>query len=60
MELQSFLLFVSFIVFGVFNLYTNIQAAEKWLKFSTLCFVYVAIIGGLIMLAISLYRVVAG
>ncbi len=60
MDLQSFLLFVSFIVFGVFNLYTNIQAADKWLKFSTLYLIYLSIIGSLIMLVISLYRVVAG
>jgi len=60
MDLQSFLLFVSFILFGGFNLYTNIQAGDKWLKFTTLYLLYGSIIGCLIVLAISLYRMVAG
>ena len=60
MDLQSFFLFVSFILFGVFSLYTNIQAGENWLKFTTLYLLYVSIVGSLIVLVISFYRVIAG
>ena len=60
MSIEMFLLFLATLLFGGFNLYTNIKAGDKFLKLLTLVAVYVSIAGSLILLTIVFVRVVAG
>jgi len=60
MEIKFFLLFLACVVFGLFSVYANIKSRDKVLSYLTLWSLYASIVGAVVLLAISFYRLVAG